>query len=251
MSLLVWHKHLNYPPGSKGRAISDASSSSGSGSICGYRHSRTSSADISSLGDANSLYSGSSMSSSLSSSGSSSSDGPEEGEHACSECGEECDSDSSCCDSEYFSCVGDDAAAHSSLTDLEVQQQLQQQTLQMPLARQTPLQQAVLPQMQAEQQPDTHAAFKQPPLLEPAFSAPPNLNYLGGNTPDSSSDVPVRVIVVPPNLGTAAAAAAASHSSDSKAKAKRRSTGGKAAAAVASATKRLVARFKSCPGSQF
>lgn len=251
MSLLVWHKHLNYPPGRQ-RRQSDADTIS----TRSYRHSRASSQDASDsssvtglcTNSSSSLYTDSSIgsSSSLSSIGSSSccldgsvGDGPDD------IVSEEDSGFSSAddCESDYHSCCEEDLQDLDPEGDLEGRQYQQQYQLEPP----HPAAAAVCP---AD---SIHAARdeRQARLLQPAMSAPADL--LTGGAADLT-DAPVKVTVVAagaPALGAAAVAVAP--------KSARKSGGGKAVAAVVSAAKRVAARLrplpaprarrnKSCPG---
>jgi hypothetical protein len=99
---------------------------------------------------------------------------------------------------------------------------------------------------------EVSASGQQHPLLELAFSAPVDLAYLSGTYQSySSSNLPSVTTV---ERGASAAghseghAAAGGAGGNQRDKAKRKSTGGKAVAAVASAARRMAARFSARPG---
>jgi len=231
MSLLVWHKNLNYGPGRKATRQASDSGSSASSSSFSYSHSRHCSQDTSSSTYSSSMFSsGSSSSSGVETSSDSStqcSDIDDVGQAgSAASCGDEGSSECSS-DSDYLSCIGEEEA------DFLQQQQGKQ----------------------AEHQPHMTGA-KQFVLLESAQSAPLPLDYYTPESCDGLDVAPVCVTVIPSSVtgqqlaGAGAGSGASRRSSASGGGAKGRKSKGKAAAAaVASAARRVAARFRrSCPG---
>lgn len=230
MSLLVWHKNLNYGPGRKATRQGSDSGSSASSSSFSYSHSRHSSQDTSSSTYSSSMFSsgGSSSISGVETSSDSSTqcseidDAGQAGSAA--SCGDEGSSECSS-DSDYLSCIGEEE-------DDFLQQQGQQ----------------------AGHQHIT--STKQSVLLESAQSAPLPLDYYTVESCDGLDVAPVCVTVIPSSVtgqelaGAGAGSGASRRSSASGGGAKGKKSKGKAAAAaVASAARRVAARFRrSCPG---
>lgn len=228
----MWHKHLNYPQGKKPPRESDADSTS-----CHSQY--TTSSGASSLGTSSSMVSSlctnSSIGSNSSIDSSSSSFSSGSRDEGCSECEFESDAE---CESDYHSCI-DDADHHHS-------QSVLQHELMDSSSSGSGMQQPVYKPLAAA------AVGQQRPLLELAFSAPADLAYLCGTKgSSSSSDVPSGA-----TLATGAStrgysegcAAAGGTGSSQRGKAKPKGAGGKAVAAVASAARRMSARFKARPG---